>query len=60
MNGQKRVYQVATLVKRKSWKAMMDAVQDSREETFPSFWFIVSWLLAVTHSITFHVPVYYP
>ena len=32
---------------------MMDASWDPREGTFPSSWLIVSWLLAVTISITF-------
>ena len=41
-------YQVATLVKRKSWKAMMDSCWDPREAFFPSLGLIVNWLLAVT------------
>ena len=39
-----------------NWKAMMYTGQDPREGTFPSLGLIVvSWLLAVTNSITFHV-----
>ena len=38
-------YQVATLVKRKSRKAMMDSGRDPREDFFfPSLGLIVSWL----------------
>ena len=42
------IYQVATLVKHKSWKAMMDSGGDPREGLFPSLGLIVSWFLAVT------------
>ena len=34
---------------------MMDSDRDPREGSFPSLGLIVSWLLAVTDSITFHV-----
>ena len=48
-------YQVETLVKHKSWKMMMDVGRNPREGIFPSLGLIVSWLLAVTNIITFHV-----
>ena len=47
-------YQVATLVKCKSWKAMMDSGKDPKESILPFLWLIVNWLLAVTNSIIFH------
>ena len=51
-------YQVVTPVKRKSWKAMMDAGRDPRGGTCPSLGLIVSWLLlAETSSITYNVHV---
>ena len=36
---------------------MMDAGRDPRGGTCPSLGLIVSWLLAVTNSMTFHVHV---
>ena len=32
-----------------------DAHRDPKESIFPLVWLIVSWLLAVTNSVTFHV-----
>ena len=49
------VLPLVTLVKFKSWKVMMDAHRDLQEGIFSSLGLIVSWLLAVTNSITFHV-----
>ena len=40
-------YQVATLVKCKSWKVIMDLCRDPGEVVFLSLGLIVSWLLAV-------------
>ena len=45
-------YQVATLVKHKSQKAMMAAGRDPREGILPSLGLIVSWLLVVACRIT--------
>ena len=44
-------YQVATLVKHKSRKAMMDTGRDPRESIIPSLELVVSWLLAVAYRI---------
>ena len=44
-------YQVATLVKRKSQKPMMDLGKDPREGIHAFLRLIVSWLLAMAHRI---------